>query len=392
MLIDGVLRRPTHHLNATIEDELLVLDPASGQFHVLSHSAGLIYTAVDGMSTAADIAHALSYQFGFPLEQLIVDVATATRSMVDQGLLISDDPSSDAAGLPRLHVDLVAPTDARHRGSSVDAPFDSGPIRVGVAVVRVRSDLVEVGSLLAGPLALLPTMPSSASVDSEMSVTEPGDGGPFEVHLDGVTIASATSFDDAAEAMLAACNRVATTAPSGAVRLHGGVVSDGHRAVVLCGESGAGKSTLTAALVQAGWQYLTDEVAVIDPATSVATPYPKWLDLSTGSLQLLGLDERIGIGSTGAKHHVPPHAFGVTGGPVPVAAVVMLTGEEPGQAMQRLGPGDATRAMLCHVFATTWDHPDGLQALVDLCSHAVVVKLPRSDLAQMMSQITALLD
>ena len=45
--------------------------------------------------------------------------------------------------------------------------------------------------------------------------------------------------------------------------------------VVVLGVSGQGKSTVTAALVQRGFRYLSDEVVAVDVATREVRPYPK---------------------------------------------------------------------------------------------------------------------
>jgi hypothetical protein len=51
--------------------------------------------------------------------------------------------------------------------------------------------------------------------------------------------------------------------------------------------SGSGKTTLTAALVRAGFGYLSDEAAAIDPVSGVVHPYPRALHLKEGSASLL---------------------------------------------------------------------------------------------------------
>jgi hypothetical protein len=57
-------------------------------------------------------------------------------------------------------------------------------------------------------------------------------------------------------------------------------------ALVLAAPSGAGKSTLTAALVAAGYGYLSDEFAPIDPVHGLVHPFPKPLTLKAGSWPL----------------------------------------------------------------------------------------------------------
>lgn len=391
---DGLLRLPAHHLWARVDDELFVLDPALGSLHVLSTSAGHIYATIDGTRTTTAVIHALMSELGEPDQRLAVDVRQAIDTMAEQGLLIVDDPSSSTAGLPPLRVVADTPHDVRSIDVPTGAEGDLGARRAGAAVVRVLSNVPAVSALLREPLALLPPAATSEPVDSIVSVTDPGDDGPFEIREGYGAFASAESVDDAAEAVLAACNRAATTVPSHAVRLHAGVAALGDRAVVICGDSGSGKSSLTAALVRAGWGYLTDEVAIVEPGTWEVTPYPKWIDLSASSLGLLGLDTVPVIGPSGHKSHLPPSAIGGVGERCAVAAIVLLdaAGGDQVPPVRELTSRDAMLAILGNVFATTWDEPTGLQAVADLCTAATTVQLGRTSLDEMVSIVRSALE
>jgi hypothetical protein len=68
----------------------------------------------------------------------------------------------------------------------------------------------------------------------------------------------------------------------------GGVVLDGN-VIVIIGASGAGKSTLTAALVQLGARYLSDEAVLIGLDDGHLCDYSKRLSLDRHSRELLGL-------------------------------------------------------------------------------------------------------
>jgi hypothetical protein len=70
--------------------------------------------------------------------------------------------------------------------------------------------------------------------------------------------------------------------------LHAAALAFGGQGVLLPGATGAGKSTLAASLVAAGFDYLTDEAAVIDVDTLEVVPFPKPLSLRPGSLDALG--------------------------------------------------------------------------------------------------------
>lgn len=67
--------------------------------------------------------------------------------------------------------------------------------------------------------------------------------------------------------------------------VHAGVVGINGKAVVLPGRSGAGKSTLVAALLDAGADYYSDDMAIFDPGGKIL-PYPTPLATrSTGAVK-----------------------------------------------------------------------------------------------------------
>jgi len=85
--------------------------------------------------------------------------------------------------------------------------------------------------------------------------------------------------------------------------VHAGVVGWDGGILALPAESGGGKSTLTAALVRAGFGYLSDEALVIADSGAVVG-YPKPFALSQWSAGSLGLK------SDGAERLVTPDQLG----------------------------------------------------------------------------------
>ena len=76
---------------------------------------------------------------------------------------------------------------------------------------------------------------------------------------------------------------------SAAIGLHAGAVSSVHGAMVLPGASGRGKTTLTLALTTHGWDYLTDDVCLIEQQAGGLVPLPcrRCCHLDTQSTNLL---------------------------------------------------------------------------------------------------------
>jgi len=68
----------------------------------------------------------------------------------------------------------------------------------------------------------------------------------------------------------------------------GAVVTPAGHGLLLPAASGSGKTTLVAGLVRAGFGYLSDEAAAIDPVSRKLYPYPKALTIKNSSRELFG--------------------------------------------------------------------------------------------------------
>lgn len=69
--------------------------------------------------------------------------------------------------------------------------------------------------------------------------------------------------------------------------LHAAVLERGGRALILPGPPGSGKSTLAAGLTARGWRLLSDELTLIDTATSEIVPIPRPISLKNRSIDIM---------------------------------------------------------------------------------------------------------
>jgi hypothetical protein len=72
--------------------------------------------------------------------------------------------------------------------------------------------------------------------------------------------------------------------------LHAGVVLKNNEAIILPGSSGIGKSTLVMGLLERGFKFLSDELAVIDRITGKVFLFPRNLNIKMGNKKLLYVD------------------------------------------------------------------------------------------------------
>jgi hypothetical protein len=110
-------------------------------------------------------------------------------------------------------------------------------------------------------------------------------------YRNGRLIGGGDTWADAFGSMVATLNRRVIEEFRG-FAIHAGVVSTGGDSIGFPADSGGGKSTLTAACLQAGFDYVSDEALCIDVDTGSVAAYPKPVGLSRWSREQLGLDDR----------------------------------------------------------------------------------------------------
>lgn len=112
------------------------------------------------------------------------------------------------------------------------------------------------------------------------------DGGQYVLRTDGVE-RHGLDADAAVEVVLETINRMVL----GQCRdfaVHAGAVAREGAVLALPADSGTGKTTMVAALLQQGWDYVSDEALVLT-RTGVVRAYPKWLSVHAWTLERLGL-------------------------------------------------------------------------------------------------------
>ncbi|HWC14338.1 MAG TPA: hypothetical protein VG929_07065 [Actinomycetota bacterium] len=133
------------------------------------------------------------------------------------------------------------------------------------------------------------------------------------------------------------------------VFLHAGAVASEGRALLLPARMDCGKSSLTLALLGAGWDYLSDELAPIDPVTRRVYPFPKLISLDAGSLEFFPgvtqrLEDRRGLSAALPERYVRPEDVDAgTADKAPVAWLVFPTSDFGGPV--RLTPVSTAAAV-----------------------------------------------
>lgn len=168
-----------------------------------------------------------------------------------------------------------------HRGPPVlDAAF-----QVLSYPFRVRTSLPAVAELMDRTLGrfeahVTGSIPTYAFEESR------SDRSRFQLLLDGAQVIKSSRPARVLDYLIWHVLREAVGG-SNYLLVHAGVVARDGEAVLLPAASGSGKTTLVAGLVRAGFDYLSDEIAAIDPTTGQVAPFPLSLSVKPGSMDLL---------------------------------------------------------------------------------------------------------
>jgi hypothetical protein len=153
--------------------------------------------------------------------------------------------------------------------------------------------------------------------------------------------------------------------------LHAGVVSSPGGTVVVPGSSGLGKSTLTAALVRAGFGYLSDEVLAVPRSGGLPARFARPIAVGPESWTVLGLDPAQRP-ADGDERLIDPEQLGQLGVPAPVQHILLAERRPGGPELVEHSRGDAVPALLTRAFNHFRDPAGSFHAVVTLARQAQV--------------------
>ena len=175
--------------------------------------------------------------------------------------------------------------------------------------------------------------------------------------------------------------------------LHAAAVAWNGTVAVLAAPPGTGKSTLTAALLQNGLAYLSDELAPIDIHSLVVHPFAHALCLKDPVLDGLGLPgDMVRVGkrvhlASGLFAPPPPLTQ-----PLPLGALIFLGRSGHPGTCDRIGAAAGAAHLLSNTLNGRCHDGDGLPVAVRLAQRVPCFTLDVSNLAAACGEVRAILD
>jgi hypothetical protein len=175
---------------------------------------------------------------------------------------------------------------------------------------------------------------------------------------------------------------------TGQYGIHAAALARRGRAVILAGDGGAGKTTIALALAARGLELLSDEMAILDPATSTIHPYPRRVHVRPGTPELIDGLARVArrrrqpLGG-GIAWALPREAVGTAGREGrELGAVLLIEERAPVGTRPRvrmLGAGVGVVRLLRGTWAASVDFEGALSMLAPVLGRVPIASVTPAD-------------
>lgn len=165
-------------------------------------------------------------------------------------------------------------------------------LRTGPVTVRLRTRLEDVADALATLYADHELVAETGFCDFDARINAVAGLRRWirpqaEFLLDGLSPFKPMPLQHASATLEWGLNWCVSTHCHRFIIIHAAAVERSGRVAVLPAPPGSGKSTLCAALVQRGWRLLSDELTLIDPASSTLVPLARPVSLKNQSIEII---------------------------------------------------------------------------------------------------------
>ena len=256
-----------------LEENFLIHSNKGGRLYIVNPTGNFILEHLKAGSPIPEVARQMHHQYGIPLETALKDTETAVKEWRRIGLLPSE-------GLDNRRVEI--PVDiAWHQSSAIDIIryYQLPGLRFSVRFDR------EMMERQCHPRLSAIETSVPCEVDAELEIR--CHGAEWVVTLNGREVSRTFSANEVRIELLICILTNYSPQLEIMAMIHAGVVADGDKALVLPATTRGGKSTITAALVHAGYRYLSDDTAPIDGPSGRVYPFPLGLSLRPGSWPML---------------------------------------------------------------------------------------------------------
>lgn len=284
-----------------LDANIVLFNRNDRRIFVLNETAAFVWQALRHGLSCKDVADEISQQTGIERARALADCHSLIDQWTEAGLATGGAEAEAEAG--------VDPEGEREPAAEAASTYtDEAEVAAWLAArsqadARRRYRIADLDLILEAPheafglidglldhIALQSRIrdrgQSSVDEDTPTLTIAKGDGG-WVLFVEDLRFAGCDDDAKLAPMIHATVLHLSYAASESLVSIHGAAVFSGDRCVLLPGQPGAGKSTLTAALVNAGFGYCTDDFILLDGKPLQLRGVPLCIGLKEGSWPLL---------------------------------------------------------------------------------------------------------
>ena len=252
---------------------------------VLNQNAAVIWCLLNEVNTLDEAAFALQEKFPISKDKAMGDVEEAVKFFHDNDLL---NESSDEMKLEEIPEDIILPSLSQEIKDVTVAPLAYKKVfRVPGRILEICCQDKEIGVMLDEAMAHLAIGPESAVEDRLLVVPAEKEANCWDIFSNTTSVFTDVSTESVLPHLLQLIFDLSCKALSQYFLFHAAVISKVSKAVLFPANVGSGKTTLAAMLAKQGFQFFSDELAVIDVETMQVRPFTMPMSIKPGSLTVL---------------------------------------------------------------------------------------------------------
>ena len=260
--------KPASGMHLFYLDEAGVLfSEGTQELHLLNGTATVIWSLLEEGHDAQSARAALQQMYGLDAERSSQFVDAALAEWRDKGFL----EGSPQHPPEHLAVAPAAPAPASRLAWHQHEIVEERHYRVLGSGFRLRFSSI-VQARMVHPVLEHLEVPESSSDETAVDIVETANR--LIVFRDREVFAECADITELAPIIYSLVWVAAVNNHEFFLDIHAGVIGDGAKCILLPAPQGSGKSTLTAALVHAGFQYFSDEVALLEEGSFNVFPVP----------------------------------------------------------------------------------------------------------------------
>lgn len=286
-----------------LDSDMILFNSDGGRIVVLNETAAFVWEALEHGLACPEIADEISRQTGAERGRVLADCRSLIEQWTSAGLgsggaapeeagraveLEADTATADADGTSD-DIDRATAFRAARREAERRRRYRIADLRLNLDAPREAFGLIEglLDHCAISGEAPIENADTPSPDDGSATLTVAKRSGEWLLFLEDILLARCDDDVKLAPMIHAMTLHLSYAASESRLSIHGAAVFAGDECVLLPGRPGAGKSTLTAALVNAGFGYCTDDFVILDGNPLRLRGVPLCIGLKEGSWPLL---------------------------------------------------------------------------------------------------------